>query len=115
MINASDRGEAMKLIDEAVCSGARQALACRELGVAARTLQRWRLNPIDGRVGAVRLAPANKLSDEERHAVLAAANRHDCASLTPHQSVPKLADEGIYLASESACVNRVVASGQAAA
>ena len=34
MINASDRGEAMKLIDEAVCSGARQALACRELGVA---------------------------------------------------------------------------------
>ena len=58
MINASDRGEAMKLIDEAVCSGARQALACRELGVAARTLQRWRSNPIDGRVGAVRLAPA---------------------------------------------------------
>lgn len=111
MINASDRGEAMKLIDEAVCSGARQALACRELGVAARTLPRWRSNPRDGRVGAVRLAPANKLGDEARHAVLAAANRHDCASLTPHQIVPKLADEGIYLASESTFYRVLKAAG----
>jgi transposase InsO family protein len=101
MINASDRGEAMKLIDEAMSGGARQALACEELGVTARTVQRWRKSPADGRVGGVRPAPANKLSEEERQAVLAAANRPDCASLTPHQIVPKLADEGIYLASES--------------
>jgi len=111
MINASDRGEAMKLIDEAVSGGARQALACRELGITARTRQRWRLSPVDGRVGAVRPAPANKLSEEERQAVLVAANRRDCASLTPHQIVPKLADEGIYLASESTFYRVLIAAG----
>lgn len=111
MINASDRGEAMKLIDEAVSCGARQALACQELGITARTMQRWRSSPVDGRVGAVRPAPANKLSEEERQAVLAAANRRDCASLTPHQIVPKLADEGIYLASESTFYRVLKAAG----
>jgi len=111
MINTSDRGEAMMLIDEAESCGARQERACEELGITARTMQRWRSNPVDGRVGAVRAAPANRLSEEERQAVLAAANRRDCASLTPHQIVPKLADEGIYLASESTFYRVLKAAG----
>jgi transposase InsO family protein len=111
MINASDRGEAIKLIDEAVVSGARQVRACEELGVTVRTVQRWRLSPRDGRTEAVRCRPANKLSEEERRAVLAAANRKDCASLTPHQIVPKLADEGLYLASESTFYRILKAAG----
>jgi putative transposase len=112
MINASDRGEAIKLIDEAVAAGARQALACSELGLSERTLQRWRLRPEDGRVRVKRPAPRNQLSDDERQAVLRAANRPDCASLTPHQIVPKLADEGIYLASESTFYRVLKAAGQ---
>ncbi len=91
----------MALIDEAVRAGARQALACMELGLNIRTVQRWRRSPGDARTGAAHGAPANKLSAAQRQAVLAAANRADCASLTPHQIVPKLADEGCYLASES--------------
>lgn len=111
MINASDRGEAIKLIDEAVVCGARQAYACEELGVAVRTVQRWRLSRQDGRINAVRPWPANKLSEEERRAVLSAANRKDCANLTPHQIVPKLADEGTYLASESTFYRVLKAAG----
>ena len=96
----------MQLIDEAAQAGARQALACAELGLSVRTVQRWRCQQARGRLGdgrpdAKHEAPANKLSAAEREAVLAAANRADCGSLTPHQIVPKLADEGIYLASES--------------
>ncbi|SPD66400.1 protein of unknown function (plasmid) [Cupriavidus taiwanensis] len=63
------------MIDEAVKSGARQALACEELGLNERTLQRWRHTREDGRPGARRPVPANKLSTAEREAVLAAANR----------------------------------------
>lgn len=111
MINASDRGEAIKLIDEAVAGGARQGRACQELGVTVRTVQRWRLSPRDGRTQAVRGSPANKLSMEEWRAVVAAANRKDCASLTPHQIVPKLADEGLYLASESTFYRILKAAG----
>lgn len=101
MISAADRDQTVKLIDEAVNSGARQALACLELDISARTLQRWRHYRVDRRTLVQRPAPANKLSQDERDAVLAACNRADCATLTPHQIVPKLADEGIYIASES--------------
>ena len=54
MINTSDRGEAIKLIDEAIAAGARQAQACSELGLKERTLQRWRIRPFDGRPAACR-------------------------------------------------------------
>jgi transposase InsO family protein len=114
MIRASDRQEAMSLIREAVQAGARQALACRELGLNVRTLQRWQHQAVDGRPDAQRQAPANKLSQEERRAVLEAANRAGFASLTPHQIVPKLADEGIYLASESTFYRVLKAAGQGA-
>lgn len=113
MISAPDRVEAIKLIEEAVAAGCRQAMACRELGLQQRTLQRWRLKPEDGRPGAARPTPANKLDEQERLAVLAAANRPDCASLTPHHIVPKLADEGVYLASESTFYRVLRAEGQA--
>jgi transposase InsO family protein len=111
MISTSDRMEAMKLIDEAVAAGCRQAVACKELGLPARTVQRWRVKPEDGRPTAVRPAPSNKLTDEERQAVLSAAHRPDCASLTPHQIVPKLADEGVYIASESTFYRVLKAEG----
>ena len=102
----------MELIDEAIQAGARQARACSELGLSVRTVQRWRHKSGDGRPGARRAAPANKLSAAERQAVLAVANRGDCASLTPHQIVPKLADEGLYLASESTFYRVLKAAGQ---
>lgn len=112
MINPPDRGEALRLIDEAMHAGARQALACQALGLTARTVQRWRLSPSDRRPQALRPAAANKLSEGERQAVLQAASRADCASLTPHQIVPKLADEGIFLACESTFYRVLRAAGQ---
>lgn len=102
----------MKLIDEAVHAGARQQRACEELGITERTLQRWRHTPEDSRPQAHRPTPANKLDAQERLAVLAAANQPGYASLTPHQIVPKLADEGIYLASESTFYRVLKAAGQ---
>lgn len=112
MTRAPDRREAMQLIDEAVSAGALQASACKRLGLSERTVQRWRQAPEDGRPGARHDTPANKLTQEERTVLLAAANRPGYASLTPHQIVPKLADEGIYLASESTFYRVLKAAGQ---
>jgi len=42
LISASDRKTAIELIDETIRAGAREKLACRELGISQRTLQRWR-------------------------------------------------------------------------
>jgi transposase InsO family protein len=104
MISTPDRREAVELIEEAVAAGARKAQACELLGLSVRTVQRWTR---DGGVGedrrpsAVRPTPPNALSEAERGEVLALCNSPAHASLPPSQIVPRLADQGIYLASES--------------
>lgn len=113
MTSAADRSSALALIDAAVQAGARQNAACNELGACVRTVQRWRHQLQDGRPEARRSEPANKLSEDERLAVLQAANRPDCAGLTPHEIVPKLADEGIYLASEATFYRVLKSAGHA--
>jgi len=56
---------------------------------------------VDGRPTAERPAPAHKLTPAERQAILAACNTPEHASLPPSQIVPRLADQGVYLGSES--------------
>jgi putative transposase len=89
-------------VDEAVAAGARLDKACRLIGLSARTLQRWRLRP-DGddlRRGPKR-RPANALAPEERAQVVAVMSSPRYAGISPKQLVPLLADEDLYLASES--------------
>jgi len=67
-------------------------------------MQRWRskLSPLeDQRKHAKRPVPINKLSREERQAIIETVNKPEFKSLPPSQIVPRLADQGIYLASES--------------
>ena len=104
MISAPDRRDAVKLIQEAVAAGARCAPACAAVGLSVRTYQRWVRNGAvrdDGRPLAKRPEPAHKLSAEERTRVLEVCHRPEFASLPPSQIVPRLADRGEYLASES--------------
>ena len=60
----------MTLIEDAVGSGCRRAVACETLEISLRTYQRWTREGDscieDGRKDARRVAPANKLSEEER-------------------------------------------------
>ena len=88
------------LVDEAVSAGARQAEACKVLGLPARSLQRWAHKSDDGRHGP-KHAPSNKLSVTERKRVLAVATSAEFRDQSPKQIVPTLADRGTYLASES--------------
>ncbi len=67
---------------------------------------------VDARTTTTRPAPRNKLSEAGQEAVLAACNREDHAHLPPSQIVPKLADEGVYLASESTFYRVLKAHGQ---
>lgn len=104
MISASNRKIAIDLIKVALSSGARLEPACNELGITPRTYQRWVGNVDalqDKRPLAKRTPPKNKLTEEERKEVLRVANSSEYADLVPNQIVPKLADQGIYLASES--------------
>jgi len=108
LIVPEDRHIAINLIDEAVTAGARYVKACAVLEVDVRTLQRWKKTLKEQhsledkrKAAAVERVPANKLSDEERAAILAVCNQQEYQSLPPSQVVPRLADKGEYLASES--------------
>jgi transposase InsO family protein len=82
-----------------------------------RTLQRWQAG--DGLVGgdrrpqAVRPVPRHALSEAERTQVLAVANEPRFAAMPPARIVPMLADEGVYLASESTFSRILREHGQA--
>lgn len=56
--------------------------------------------------------PHNKLDEEERGQLLAVFHLPENEDLPPSQVVPKLADQGIYLASESTCYRVLHEAGQ---
>jgi len=91
----------MKSIQIAMDKGARQQRACEVVGISPRTLQNWRVAGMDDRRQTIKKVPANKLSPQERAAILALCNREEFKSQAPKQIVPALADRGVYLASES--------------
>ena len=90
------------LVDEAVAAGAREERAGEVIGIAARTLARWRLQGIgDDRRAGPGSSPPHRLSDEERQAIVDVANLPEYRDLSPRQIVPLLADSDKYVASES--------------
>jgi transposase InsO family protein len=92
----------MGLVSEAIGAGARQDRACAAICLSQRTLQRWQRDQSRGDQRPVRLqAPKNKLDPLERERLLAVANSAEFGHLPPSQIVPRLADRGPYLASES--------------
>ena len=107
----------IELIGEANGAGAGLLNACREIGICLRTLKRWRKafvrdgNGVDRRKGSHRLV-SHKLSEEERQRILLTCNQLEYASLPPRQIVPALADQGIFVGSESSFYRVLHAYGQ---
>ena len=92
------------VINDAIASGARKKPACKEANISLPTFNSWISNNkinIDRRSTCIRPEPKNKLSKEERQQIIETCNDDKYASLPPSQIVPKLADEGIYIACES--------------
>ncbi len=104
MSSDSDRVTAVKLINEARASGCRLNPACDELNISVRTYERWTKEGevnMNQRPLVERPTPKNKLTKEEHNEINETVNSPEYADLAPSQIVPKLADEGKYIASES--------------
>lgn len=117
MIGLEDRRAVACNILKAHAQGARLRLACETAGIDLRTLQRWKagagLVRGDGRPAAVRPAPGHALSEAERAEILRVANEPRFADVPPARIVPMLADEGVYVASESSFARVLREHGQA--
>ena len=109
MISASDRENAVLLINEAIKSGASCKKACERLGITERTFYRWKKRKTDtdsyedGRPHADHSNPANKIPAEIRREIINICNRPEYASMAPCEIVPALADEGIADCQGSCC------------
>ena len=115
MISTPHRQTAIALIVDDVTAGARCGEACSELEISNHTQRRWTKDSqihADQRPLVPRPEPANKLSAAECTAVLEVCNSTEFASLPPSQIVPKLADQGRYLASECSFYRILRAAGQ---
>ena len=88
-------------VAEAQAAGARLHAACSLVGVSARTVERWKQGPNEDQRRGPRTRPRNALTSAEQAQALAVMTDPKHLGLSPKQLVPRLADEGIYLASES--------------
>ena len=89
-------------LGEAQTAGARLHAACEVIGISARTIERWRGQPGgDDRRCGPRRRPRNALTAAEEAHLLAVMTSAQYGHLPPKQLVPRLADEGKYIASES--------------
>ena len=117
LTSAAHRRKAIELISEAHSAGAGLGRACCEIGISLRTLKRWRKACLgdggghDRRQGSPRLV-SHRLSEEERQRILLTCNQTEYASLPPGQIVPALADQGLYVGSESSFYRVLHAHGQ---
>lgn len=101
MICEADKKKAMELIHETCEAGARKSKAAEILGLPIRTVQRWEKQGFsDNRKGSC-AAPANKLSSEEKEKIVEVLTSSEFGDKSPNQIVPSLADQGVYLGSES--------------
>ena len=116
MTRLEDRQILLHDIAQARTDGARLAPACALTGVDPRTLQRWELaegvSRGDRRVEAHRPVPSHALSEAERARIIEVVNEPRFAETPPSRIVPALADEGIYIASESSFHRVLGAHGQ---
>ena len=106
MIPSEDRGAIVALLEEGISRGVSAKAIADLFGLATRTLRRWGLmiraqgfSP-DQRKGASRHV-MHRFTEEERQQVLSTVNDPRFADLTPNQIVAILAEEGVYVGSES--------------
>ncbi len=96
-----------------MASGARLSVSLAEAGLSERTWRRWHISVENKRASAIRHPPRNRLSEQEEQQILAVCHQPAYASLPPSQIVPALADNGVYLASESTFCRVLLRYGEA--
>ena len=116
MTRLEDRQILLRDIAQARAAGARLAPACALVGLDPCTLQRWKIGEGisrgDRRIEADRPVPSHALSEAERARIIAVVNEPRFAEAPPARIVPALADEGIYIATESRFHRVLRAHGQ---
>jgi transposase InsO family protein len=98
-------------IEEAVVQGARKSVASLSINLPIRTLQRWEHNELGDKRTIIVKHPANKISESERNRVLQICCSDEYKNMTPNEIVPKMAEKGLFIASEATFYRILKANG----
>lgn len=110
---AGEKKQILQRIDEAHQCGSRLKPACEIVGISSRTHQRWlKCDSLDDQRKTAIKTPHNKLGELEIKQIIKVANESEFAHLPPAKIVPKLADQGRYIASESSFYRVLKQAGQ---
>jgi len=101
LTEAQERQRILKLFDEAVQSGSRQSKACEILDISTRTISRWAENSDGDKRSRTKKEPANKISVQEEEEIISICCSERFRNTAPNEIVAILAEEGVYIASES--------------
>lgn len=101
MTELEERNEIHLLIVEAIESGARKGKACEIIGITVRSYQRWRKDARADRRKLNKNRPPNALTDEERKLIKETCCAPEYRNYTPNEIVPRLAEKGVFIGSES--------------
>ena len=96
-----ERQRILDLFDEAIQSGARKSKASEMLNLSARTIKRWSGAPDGDNRSSAKKEPANKLNEHEEKQIISICCSERFRNLSPNEIVPILAEEGVFVASES--------------
>ena len=103
-MSLEQRQKIIVMINQARRKGACLAPACETAEIDPATYRRWQSAGqvvAERRATAARPMPYNKLTSQEREMILLTCHLPEFQSLPPSQIVPTLADQGLFLASES--------------
>jgi transposase InsO family protein len=101
MTEMEERNEIHLLVVEAIADGARKGKACEIIGLTVRSYQRWRKDARADRRKLNKRKPSNALTDEERERIKTTCCLIEYRNHTPNEIVPRLAEKGLYIGSES--------------
>lgn len=76
-------------------------MSCEAIGITIRTYQRWKNGSVNDLRKGAKKKTGNKLTEEETKKIIETCCSQRFKDLNPYEIVAILAEEGIYLASES--------------
>jgi len=96
------RQNVTKDITNASNDGARLSMACKIVGISIRTFQRWLQSNAPDMRTIIKKSHPKALTDEEKKQIISICVSDEYSDMTPNEIIPRLAEKGLYVASESA-------------
>jgi putative transposase len=101
MTSLQQRSSIVSFVQEAIDNGVQQNNACNTINLKERTYQRWSKSPRGDLRPITPKTNAKKITEAEEQNILDVCNDSEFCGDSPNTIVPRLADKGVYIASES--------------